>query len=70
MDVVPTEKWDRIEPSRNFNVQDAKNSKTHTNGIMNLAVEIRNHVQMVKFNIVKRLLTNVHLECHYCDRDI
>lgn len=47
-----------------------KNRKVHTSGTINLAVEIGNKAEMVTFNVVERLATNILLSCDYCDRHV
>lgn len=60
-DVITTKLWSKVKPSRNVNVRDAGNHKVHTSGTINIAVKIGNNVEMVTFNVVERLSTNILL---------
>ena len=52
------------------NVKDANNRRVSIAGTVNLTVQVGTRSEIVKFNVVERLGTDVILGCDYCDKNV
>ena len=60
-----------IQPlTEEYNVKDANNRRITIEGTINLAVQVGTRFEIVKFNVVERLGTDVILGCDYCDKHV
>ena len=58
-----------IQPlGSDINVRDANNRRVLIVGTMNLTVQAGSRIEIVKFNVVERLGTDVILGCDFCDK--
>lgn len=68
-DVIPKRTWYKIKLSLNLNVFDANILKFHTIRTT-IAIKIVNRVEMMNWNVVERIATNILLGWNYCDRHV
>ena len=68
---MPAEMQKLIQPLEvEYNVKDANNRRVAIDGTINLAVQVGSRFEVIKFNVVERLGTDVILGCDFCDKHI
>ena len=69
--LIPESYRKHIKPlDDQFNVKDANNRRVVIAGTINLTVQVGKRREVVKFNVVERLGTDVILGCDYCDKHV
>ena len=69
--LIPESHRKLIKPlDSEFNVKDANNRRVVITGTINLAVQVGTRQDVVKFNVVERLGTDIILGCDFCDKHV
>ena len=69
--VIPESMHKLIRPlDSELSVRDANNRRVAISGTLNLAVQVGTRTEVVKFNVVERLGTEVILGCDFCDKHV